>query len=88
MTTRVMRITAKRQATLPALLCQELGVGPGDSLTVERIRLEGEDVWILKAPKPDWSWAGSLGDRTRDQSHAWWEIEASIERGWADGDRS
>jgi bifunctional DNA-binding transcriptional regulator/antitoxin component of YhaV-PrlF toxin-antitoxin module len=87
MTNRVMRITAKRQATLPASLCKELGVGPGDSLTVERMRIEGEDVWILRAPKPDWSWAGSLSGYTEDLSHDWKDIEVSIERGWADADR-
>jgi len=34
-------ITAKRQATLPATLCDDLGVGPGDVLDVERRVLKG-----------------------------------------------
>jgi bifunctional DNA-binding transcriptional regulator/antitoxin component of YhaV-PrlF toxin-antitoxin module len=37
-------LTAKRQATLPAALCEELGVGPGDALDVERRVVDGETV--------------------------------------------
>lgn len=84
---RVIRLTAKRQATLPAALCEELGVGPGDTLTLERRELEGEPVWILRAPKPDWSWLGAARAYAEGKSHDWEEIERSIERGWAGDER-
>ncbi|CAN5389343.1 hypothetical protein BH24GEM3_BH24GEM3_02340 [soil metagenome] len=82
-TSRKLTITAKRQATLPAALCEELGVGPGDTLTLERREIDGEPVWVLRAPKPDWSWAGSLRAYAEGKSHDWDDIERSIEKGWA-----
>jgi bifunctional DNA-binding transcriptional regulator/antitoxin component of YhaV-PrlF toxin-antitoxin module len=84
---RTLRLTAKRQATLPAALCEELGVGPGDTLMLERREIDGEAVWVLRAPKPDWSWAGSLREYVVGKSHDWAEIERSIERGWAGDER-
>jgi len=43
-----IRLTAKRQATFPKALCEELNVQPGDSLVVQRSSIEGEDVWVLR----------------------------------------
>lgn len=31
-----MKVTSKRQATLPAALCRDLGIEPGDTIQVER----------------------------------------------------
>lgn len=87
-TQRKLKITGKRQATLPQALCDELGVGPGDTLTVERREIDGEAVWVLRAAKPDWSWLGAAGEYARGKSHDWDEIERSIARGLAGGDRS
>lgn len=66
-------------------LCKELGVGPGDRLEVERRTIEGETVWVLRAPKPDWSWFGALRSYGEGKSHDLDAIEASIIRGF-DGD--
>lgn len=79
-----VKLTTKRQATLPVQLCEELGVGPGDRLLLERRVLDGEAVWLLRRPEPDWSWAGSLKRYGRGRSHDWAAIERSIERGRAD----
>jgi bifunctional DNA-binding transcriptional regulator/antitoxin component of YhaV-PrlF toxin-antitoxin module len=87
MTKRKLRITAKRQATLPAALCEELGIEPGDTLTLERRELDGEPVWVVRAPKPDWSWAGALRPYAEGRSHDWRRIERSMEKGWAGDDR-
>lgn len=84
---RKVRITAKRQATLPAVLCEELGVGPGDTIELERRTVDGEPVWVLRGHKPDWSWVGAAGRYAGGKSHRWEEIEQSIERGWAGADR-
>ncbi len=83
MTKRTLRITAKRQATLPIGLCDELGVGPGDTLSVERVELDGEAVWVLRAPLPDWGWAGSLREYAEAAPHDWNDVDSSIEQGWA-----
>jgi bifunctional DNA-binding transcriptional regulator/antitoxin component of YhaV-PrlF toxin-antitoxin module len=84
----VVSITAKRQATLPAALCKELGLGPGTKLAVERRRVGKETVWVLKGPGPDWSWVGSLRRYARGKSHRLRDIRRSIARGWASGHRA
>lgn len=84
---RKLKIPAKRQATLPAALCEELGVGPGDTLTLERHELGGEPVGVLRSPKPDWSWLGAAREYAQGKSHDWADIERSIARGWAGDDR-
>jgi bifunctional DNA-binding transcriptional regulator/antitoxin component of YhaV-PrlF toxin-antitoxin module len=81
---RRIKITSKRQATLPAALCEELGVGPGDALELERRVLSGELLWVLRAAKPDWSWFGGASGYSKSRSHWWADIEESIARGTAD----
>jgi bifunctional DNA-binding transcriptional regulator/antitoxin component of YhaV-PrlF toxin-antitoxin module len=76
-------LTTKRQATLPKQLCDELHVGPGDHLDLERRTLDGEVVWLLRAPGPDWSWVGSAKRYARGKSHDVDDIRASIARGRA-----
>lgn len=83
-----MTITTKRQATLPAALCEELGVGPGHRVLLERRVLEGETVWVLRGGKPDWSWVGAARRYGKRKSHRWAEVKRSIARGWGRGDRA
>jgi len=83
---RAIRITSKRQATLPVEVCEQLGVGPGDELVLEQRTLEDETVWVVRAARPDWGWVGSLKQYGSGKSHAWTDIEKSIARGLA-GDR-
>jgi bifunctional DNA-binding transcriptional regulator/antitoxin component of YhaV-PrlF toxin-antitoxin module len=73
-------LTAKRQATLPKALCDELGVGPGDKLELERRSLSGETVWLVRAPGPDWSWVGSGRRFARGKSHDLDDIRKSVAR--------
>ncbi|MGH7445924.1 MAG: hypothetical protein ACREK1_13195 [Longimicrobiales bacterium] len=80
--TRKLTLTTKRQAMLPAALCRELDVGPGDTLTLERRELDGEPVWIIRAPKPNWAWAGALRAYAEGRSHDWRRIERSIDEGF------
>ena len=83
-----MKITAKRQATLPASLCEELGVGPGQRVLVERRVVDGETVWVLRSRRPDWSWVGAARRYGKGKSHRWVDIERSIARGWRGRGRS
>jgi bifunctional DNA-binding transcriptional regulator/antitoxin component of YhaV-PrlF toxin-antitoxin module len=78
-----VRITAKRQATLPAALCEELGVGPGDNLLAERRVIRGETVWVLRPRRPDWSWLGAARAYAAGKSHRWRDVRRSIAKGWA-----
>lgn len=84
-----IRITAKRQATLPAALCDELGVQPGDDIQTERRVVRGETVWVLRARKLDWSWFGAAKRFIKKRrSHRWDEIRKNINQGWAEDDRA
>ena len=80
---KIITITSKRQATLPAALCADLGVGPGDKLHLEQRTEEGETVWVLRALKPDWSWLGAARRYAGEACHDWTEIERSVARGLA-----
>jgi bifunctional DNA-binding transcriptional regulator/antitoxin component of YhaV-PrlF toxin-antitoxin module len=80
-------ITAKRQATFPAALCEELGLAPGAKVTLERRVVAGETVWLLRGRKPDWSWVGLLRRYAGGKSHRLTDIRRSIDRGWARGPR-
>jgi bifunctional DNA-binding transcriptional regulator/antitoxin component of YhaV-PrlF toxin-antitoxin module len=81
-------ITAKRQATLPAAICEELGVGPGDALHVERRIVNGETVWVLRGKNVDWSWIGAARRYAKGRSHKVTDIQRSIAQGWSRGDRT
>jgi len=83
-----LKLTTKRQATLPAALCEELGVRPGDRIDAERRVVGGETVWVLRGSKPDWSWFGAARKYGKGKSHRWKDVRRGIERGWAAGDRS
>jgi AbrB family looped-hinge helix DNA binding protein len=80
---KAITVTAKRQATLPVEVCADLGIKPGDKLELERRTLEGEVVWVLKAPGRDWSWLGAARRYAEGKSHRWESIEESIGKGMA-----
>ena len=82
-----IRLTSKRQATLPVALCDELRVGPGDELLLERRALDGETLWVLRPARADLAWFGSLRRWAKGKSHDPRRIRKSIERGWADDPR-
>ncbi len=75
-------LTAKRQATLPKEVCEELHIEPGDRLVVERQVIGGESVWVLRPGKVDWSWMGSVPvSKKKAASHDMDDIRKSIARG-------
>jgi len=75
-----VKLTAKRQATLPAATCAALGVGPGDVLELEPRLEHGEQWWLLR-PRPSRrrTWVGCLARSIRPgATHAWPEIRRSV----------
>lgn len=74
----VVTIGAKRQLTLPAALCKELGLAPGAKVAVERRLIGKETMWVLKRPEPDWSWVGSLRRYAKGKSHRLSDIRTVI----------
>ena len=77
-----MTLTAKRQATLPRELCEELGIHPGDQIDIERAVVDGQPVWLMKPHRIDWSWIGAA-TVPATISHDLDDIRASIGRGSA-----
>jgi bifunctional DNA-binding transcriptional regulator/antitoxin component of YhaV-PrlF toxin-antitoxin module len=77
-----IRLTAKRQATLPKALCDELHLKPGDSIVLEFRQIDGEKVWLLKprsATPPEWF--GSLRKYAAGKSVEMESIRGSIAKG-------
>ena len=83
----IIRITSKRQATLPKALCDEMGLQPGDSLRAERFLTEDGDAWVLRpvqsSRKP--GWVGSLKQYSAGKAHDMESIRRSIEEGRVSG---
>ena len=48
-----IRLTSKRQATLPRELCEEMHIGPGDLILVEKVEHDGQSVWCLRPSRPE-----------------------------------
>ncbi len=74
-----IRLTSKRQVTLPVQLCRELGIQPGDELVLERKEIAEEEVWILKLQsQQSQTWFGRFKKYASDKSHNMEDIRSSI----------
>lgn len=77
-----VKITAKRQATLPLETCKALRIGPGDIVDVEPLVIDNEEVWVLRPRKSaDRTWIGSLRGAIRSDDHSMDSIRDSIAKG-------
>ena len=76
-----IRLTAKRQATLPRALCDEMNLEPGDTLLVDSKVVDGERVWVLTPAKDaNTAWFGSLKRYAKGKSHHMTTVRKSIGR--------
>lgn len=83
---RTIRLTSKRQATFPAQVLEEMGVGPGDELYLERREGEKGAEWVLSAaaPKPERpAWFGAAQRYAKGKSTDMEDIRRSVEIGRA-----
>lgn len=78
-----IKITSKRQATFPAQLCGDLGIGPGDQVMVEPLEIDGKTVWTIQPLKSETTdnWYGSLSKYAKGKSHDMDDIKGSIIKG-------
>ena len=77
-----IKLTSKRQATFTKEACEALGVGPGDTIELERGVVDGRNVFILKPKKPARPWLGYLKGKIRNvEDHSMEAIRASIVKG-------
>ena len=75
----IIRLTAKRQATLPRALCEEMNLEPGDALLVDAKTLAGKKVWVLTPAKDaNTAWFGSLKRYAKAKSHHIGAVRKSI----------
>jgi len=81
-----IRLTSKRQATLPRALCEEMRLEPGDAVLVDAKVVDGERVWVLR-PVSDAhpEWFGSLRDYARGKPHGMKAVRRSIDKARKDG---
>lgn len=75
-----LKLTAKRQATLPRETCDALRIKPGDVIDLERREENGETLWLLRPrSKPRRSWTARLAGRVaKGTDHSMNAIRASI----------
>ena len=66
----IVKITSKRQVTLPARVLDALGVGPGDQLEI----VEGPDGFALKPRRIDQSRLGTLRHEIR-RGHGTFDLQ-------------
>ncbi len=76
-----IKITSKRQATLPVDLCREMGIKPGDEISVEKRIVEGQRLWTLSPKSQSYDWFGSLKAFAQNKSHDLADIRRSIGKG-------
>ncbi len=74
------KLSTRRQATFPAATCEALGLEPGDTIRFERHTANGETVWVLRGPEPDWSWFGAGRSYAAGKSHDMAKVRESIAR--------
>ncbi len=77
-----IKLTSKRQATFTKETCEALGVGPGDTIELERGVVDGRNVFFLQPKKPERPWLGFLKGKIRHvEDHSMEAIRASIAKG-------
>jgi len=80
-----IKLTSKRQATLPRELCRELNLESGDSVIVEKRVVDGVAVWCLIPPqKKGFACFGALRKAVQGKRHDLQAIRRSIAKGWAE----
>jgi AbrB family looped-hinge helix DNA binding protein len=74
-----IKITSKRQATLPKKLCEEMNLQPGDALIVDSLIVDGEKVWVIKpAAEVETPWFGSLRRYAKGKRHDMKSVRRSV----------
>ncbi len=82
----LIRLTAKRQATLPRRLCEEMRLRPGDAIVADATVIGGERVWLLKpADGLETPWFGRLKRYARGKRHDLASVRRSVEKARRDG---
>jgi len=78
----MLQITLEKdgRAVLPAVLCQEMGLNPGDEVEVKIKVVDGKPGLLLRRLNPDFSWIGSLKGHVKNRDHDLSESDKIIEK--------
>ena len=74
-----IKLTSKRQATLPVKVCKDLGVQAGDEIILEKQKVEGDVIWILRPRSRSYPrWFGRLREYAQGKNHDMEAIRSSV----------
>ena len=74
-------LSTRRQATFPVATCAAMNLKPGDTVVFERRVIDGDPVWVVRTPEPDWSWFGAAHAYAQGKSHDMVAVRRSIAEG-------
>ena len=78
---QTLKMTSKRQATFPARVCEDLGIGPGQEIFLERRDIDGRPAWLLTAtPEMKNAWFGVLHRYAAGKSHDMESVRRSVSK--------
>jgi bifunctional DNA-binding transcriptional regulator/antitoxin component of YhaV-PrlF toxin-antitoxin module len=85
---KAIKLTAKRQATLPKALCDELNLKPGDTIYLDQRKFGNKQLWcIVPAPEEEIpSWYGVFHKYAKGKSNRMEDIRKSIVKHFGDDD--
>jgi len=82
----LIRLTTKRQATLPRQLCEEMRLRAGDALVVDAKVVGGVRVWFLRpAARIATPWFARLKGYAKGKRHDLASVRKSVEKARRDG---
>ena len=83
---QTLKMTSKRQATFPARVCEDLGVGPGQEIFLERRDIDGRPAWLLAAKSGMVNaWFGALHRYAAGKPHDMASVRRSVaKKAWKD----
>ena len=79
--TMTATLSTRRQATFPAATCAAMNLKPGDTVVFERRVVDGDPVWVVRTPEPDWSWFGAARAYAQGKAHDMVAVRRSIAEG-------
>jgi bifunctional DNA-binding transcriptional regulator/antitoxin component of YhaV-PrlF toxin-antitoxin module len=82
----IIKLTSKRQATLPKKLCEEMNLKPSDGISVGSEVVDDQRVWLMKpAREAEMPWFGALKSYAKNRRHDMDSIRKSIMKARKDG---
>ena len=81
--TGTIKLTAKRQATFPKELCEELDLKPGDAIQLDKRIIDGKAHYCIRPVKNEAApaWFGVFNSAAKGKSHRISDIRESIAKG-------